>query len=80
MRVDRPGIGTGEREGSPHGRPKLGTMTTDMKKAAMQAACPPILRAVKPASLMCSDREIMRRLGESCQLISRAVRVQSAGE
>ena len=30
-------------------------MPTDMKKAAMQAACPPILRASTPASLMCSD-------------------------
>ncbi|MEF8737411.1 MAG: hypothetical protein V5B35_12720 [Candidatus Accumulibacter necessarius] len=27
-----------------------------MKKAAMQAACPPILRAVKPASLIAVQR------------------------
>ena len=80
MRVDRPGKGTGASEDAPHGRPELGTMSTDMKKAAMQAACPPLLRAVKPASLMCSDSESMRRLGESCQLISLAVSVQSAGE
>jgi hypothetical protein len=30
-------------------------MSTDMKKAAVQAACPPSFRAVKPVSLMCSD-------------------------
>jgi hypothetical protein len=30
-------------------------MSTDMKKAAMLAACPPILRDANLASLMCSD-------------------------
>ena len=38
---------------------KLGTMMTDMKKAATLAACPPLLRASKPVSLMCSDSRIM---------------------
>lgn len=55
MRVGVPVLGTGEREGPPHGRPKPGTMPTDMKKAAMQAACPPSVRDANLASLMCSD-------------------------
>lgn len=73
MRVDRPGTGSGASEDAPHGRPELGAMSTDMKKAAALAACPPVLRAVKPVSLMCSDGQIMRRNLESCQRLSRAV-------
>ncbi len=67
MRVGRPGIGTGASEDAPHGRPKLGTMPTDMKKAATQAACPPILRASKPVSPMSSDKYIMHPDEMRCQ-------------
>lgn len=54
MRVDRPGIGTGATEAAPHGRPKLGRHATN-EKIPLRAARPPMLRAVKPASLMRSD-------------------------
>ena len=55
VRVGVPGKGTGASCNAPHGRPKLGAIPTDMKKAAMQAACPPLLRDANLASLMCSD-------------------------
>ena len=57
MRVDRPGIGTGEPCGSPHRRPNWVRVLTDEKIAALLAARPPILRAVKPVLSCWKARE-----------------------
>ena len=48
MRVRIPGIGTGAAEAAPHRRPNWVRVLTDVKKAALLAARPPILRDSKP--------------------------------
>lgn len=55
VQVGVPEQGTGEGFPSLHGPPKGGAMPTDMKKAAVLAACPPCFRDANLASLMCSD-------------------------
>ena len=66
MRVGVPAIGTGEPEGSPHGRPKLGHHAPD-EKIPLRAARPPIVRDANLASLMCSDRKSIRRERAACK-------------
>jgi hypothetical protein len=56
VRVGVPEQGTGEHE-APRTAAQNWKPCNGHKKAATQAACPTILRAVKPASLMCSDRQ-----------------------
>jgi len=48
MRVDRPVQGTGAAEAAPHRRPNWVRVLTDVKIAALLAARPPCIRAVKP--------------------------------
>lgn len=56
LQVGVPGTGTGEGFPSLQGPPIEGeAMPTDMRKAAVLAACPPVLRDANPASLLRGD-------------------------
>lgn len=59
MRVDRPALGTGESEDSPHSRPKIERHATDDKKPRWGGR-PPSSRAVKPG-------HVFFVTGASCQ-------------
>ena len=48
MRVDRPVQGTGAPFDAPHRRPNWVALLTNVKIAALLAARPPCIRAVKP--------------------------------